>query len=52
MLALYVDDGLLFCKSREMMDKFLTKLGEVFEIKETKPNYFVGIEIEHDRTRE
>lgn len=49
MLALYVDDALLFCKSKKVMDKFLTKLGKVFEIKKTEPNYFVGIEIEHDR---
>jgi hypothetical protein len=47
-LALYVDDGLLFCKSSEILQKFLRQLSKEFEIKICKPSYFVGIEIDRD----
>lgn len=50
-LALYVDDGLVLCKSMETIKRFLRKFGQVFEIKVSEPNYFVGIEVERDRTR-
>lgn len=49
-LALYVDDGLVFSKSIKIIDRFLQKLGQVFEIKVSEPNYFVGLEIERDRS--
>lgn len=48
-LALYVDDGLLLCKSSEIIQKFVKQLREEFEIKVCKPRYFVGIEIEWDK---
>jgi len=47
-LALYVDDGLLLCKSSEILQKFLQQLSKEFEIKVCKPSYFVGIEIDRD----
>jgi len=48
-LALYVDDGLLLCKSSEILQKFLQQLSKKFEIKVCKPSYFVGIEIDRDQ---
>lgn len=53
-LALYVDDGLLICKSSDILQKLLLQLGEEFEIKVCKQSvqsYFVGIEIEQDQNR-
>lgn len=47
-LALSVDDGLMFCKSVGILQQFLQKLSQEFEIKVNKPNYFVGIKIEQD----
>lgn len=49
-LELYVDDGLVMCKKREIIDKILTELGSQFEIKVSDPECFVGLEIKRDRT--
>lgn len=48
-LALYVDDGLLLCKSTEVLLKFTQQLSDEFEIKVCKPSYFVGIEIDQNQ---
>lgn len=50
-LALYVDDGLVFCKSKNTLRKFLNQIGKVFDIKISEPRCFVGLEIERDRDR-
>lgn len=50
-LALYVDDGLLLCKSSDILKKFIQQLSEEFEIKVCEPSYFVGIEIERDSSQ-
>lgn len=48
-LALYVDDGLIMCKKREIINKILRELGSQFEIKVSDPECFVGLEIKRDR---
>ena len=41
-LALYVDDGLVFAKNRSTIDKFLK---EHFDVKEVTSNCFLGVEM-------
>lgn len=43
MLALYVNDGLVFSKSDSLLLKFLNEFSKVFQIKISKQNYFVGL---------
>ena len=48
-VALYVDDGLILCKSLKIIKKFLQQLSKEFEIKICEPKYFVGIEIDRNK---
>ena len=48
-LALYVDDGLVACKTESRLRKFLDTLGKVFEITVSEPRMYVGMEIDYDR---
>lgn len=50
-LALYVDDGLLFAESREVLDEVLDALRSSFEITRGSPSSFAGMEIERDRNK-
>lgn len=45
LLILYVDDGLLLSKNKEIMSIILNDLGNNFEIKRLTVNSFVGMEI-------
>lgn len=44
-LALYVDDGLLFAKGRGVIDEFVNYLNKHVQINEVKSSCFVGVEI-------
>lgn len=48
-LALYVDDGIVFAKDKETIDKLMTGLKKEFELKSITTNYFLGLEIVQDR---
>lgn len=50
-LALYVDDGLLACESKNLSDSILYGLNKKFKITIGEPDCFVGIEILRDRGR-
>ena len=51
-LALYVDDILLACNSKDFMDKLKVDLKSNFDIIELGPTKFLlGIEIEHDHSQ-
>lgn len=50
-LALFVDDGLIACKSREVLDRIIEKLCQEFEIILGDSSSFVGMQIERDRKR-
>lgn len=45
-LLLYVDDGLLMSSSKESLQKVICELKDNFEIKQTDPKNFVGVQIE------
>lgn len=45
-LLLYVDDGLVICKCKHLIDKILCNLQENFEINVTVPKLFIGLELE------
>lgn len=49
LLALYVDDGLIFAKSKETINIIIDTLGETFQITIGNANVFVGMQIERDR---
>ena len=44
-MALYVDDGLVFARSKRTIDKLLTMLGEKFQVKTVNSSCFIGVEI-------
>ena len=44
-LALYVDDGLVFAKNRSTIEEFIKILKEHFDVKEVTSNCFLGVEI-------
>uniref|UniRef100_A0ABD2XH93 CCHC-type domain-containing protein n=1 Tax=Trichogramma kaykai TaxID=54128 RepID=A0ABD2XH93_9HYME len=44
-LALYVDDGVIFCKNVNVLNKIVKTLKEKFPIVTSDLNYFVGMEI-------
>ena len=44
-LALYVDDGLVMCKSQDAIDRVLFYLKTNFQITVDEANEFVGMEI-------
>lgn len=46
MLALYVDDGIIFAIKEETIDELIDYLTEHFEIKTVHSSYYLGIEIE------
>lgn len=48
-LALYVDDGLVICKSQDGIDSVLSYLMSHFEITVNEVNEFVGMQIKRDR---
>lgn len=48
LLALYVDDGLVAGQSESEINSLLSKLKENFETTDSKAEYYLGIEIEHD----
>ena len=50
-LALYVDDGLLACESKEVMKDLLVELDSRFKITTGHPNCFVGLELIRDREK-
>ena len=50
-LALYVDDGLLICKSKLAIEKVLSELKKEFEITSGDADEFVGMEISRDREK-
>ena len=50
-LTLYVDDGLLFSSSNEIIDQFLNEMEQTFKITRSSGSYFVGMEIERDREK-
>ncbi|KMQ92933.1 integrase core domain protein [Lasius niger] len=50
-LALFVDDGLLACKSREVIEQITTRLSQEFEITLGDGSSFVGLQICRDRAR-
>lgn len=47
-LALYVDDGLILCKSLTILKRILSELGSTFEITTGDGNYFCGLEIQRN----
>lgn len=49
-LLLYVDDGMVISKSKSVLQSFIADLGKAFEVKVNEPRYFIGFEIERDRT--
>lgn len=50
-LALFVDDGLIACKSREILRKVMARLNREFEITLGDGSSFVGLQIFRDRVR-
>ena len=50
-LALFVDDGLLVCKSIPVIKHILSELHKHFEITIGDSSYFVGLEIHRDRAK-
>ena len=48
-LCLYVDDGLLFATSKNVIEEFLKEMEETFKITRNSGSYFVGFEIERNR---
>ena len=48
-LALFVDDGLLACKSNKVLNAMLNSLQDEFEITTGNASYFVGLQISKDR---
>lgn len=50
-LALFVDDGLIASKSREILDDIISKMREYFDISLGDASYFVGIQIERNRDK-
>ena len=50
-LALFVDDGLLACKSSDILNKILTELNNEFAITVGDASYFVGLQIARDRCK-
>lgn len=44
-LALYVDDGLLLCRDRDILNDFVNLLKKEFDITVANLNFFVGMEI-------
>ena len=49
--ALYVDDGLVLCKSKSAIDSVLNELKNNFQITVDNANEFVGVEIKRDREK-
>lgn len=50
-LCLYVDDGLIACKRKEILNSFVSSLVLEFEITCHEPSCYVGLEITRDRKR-
>lgn len=50
-LALFVDDGLIICKSNIILNSILYELRKQFEITVGDSSYFVGLEIYRDRDK-
>lgn len=50
-LALYVDDGIVFAKNTETIDRLINGIKRKFELKTVKTNYFLGLEIIQDREK-
>ncbi|KMQ87289.1 integrase core domain protein [Lasius niger] len=48
-LALFVDDGLIACESRAVLDSIVDELSKSFEITLGDASTFVGLQIERDR---
>lgn len=48
-ICLYVDDGLIACKDKELLENFLSSLRQRFEITSHKPSCYVGLEIKRNR---
>lgn len=45
-LAIYIDDGLVACKDKKLIDKLLAGLRKEFEITSSEANIFLGLQIE------
>ena len=50
-LAIFVDDGLLACKSAQVLNIILDALRNGFEITVGDASYFIGLEINRDRSK-
>ena len=48
-LCLYVDDGLVCCRSQQQMDRFIRSLKQVFDVTTGPVSCFVGMEIEQKK---
>jgi len=51
LLSLYVNDGLIACKRKEVLDTFVSSLVSEFEITCYESTCYVGMEIIRDRTK-
>lgn len=51
LLALYVDDGLVLAEDVETLESFLKLLQKIFEAKVCKSDYFIGLQINHIKSK-
>lgn len=51
-LAIYVDDGIIFAKDQEMIHKLMAKLSSRFEIHEVENDTYLGFQIEKGKDSE
>lgn len=51
LLALYIDDGLIMGNNKKILQNIISQLKASFEITVTAVQYFVGMEIRHDKDK-